>query len=108
DFRAHHHRRAIFHLTVMRRPIIMSRPRAVAASFGEGCFQMFESGDAHDLARAICELAADPALAERLVERAAAVNEPYRWSRQEPRYVAVVEGAARGGRVAAMLPVAAE
>ena len=33
-------------------------------------------------------------------------NEPYRWSRQEPRYVAVVEGAARGGRVAAMLPVA--
>ena len=108
DFRDLTHCSRMFDLIVMRKPVIMSRTRAVEASFGEGCFQLFESGDAHDLARAIRELAADPALAERLVARAALENEPYRWSRQEPRYVAVVEGAARGGRVAAMLPVAAE
>jgi glycosyltransferase involved in cell wall biosynthesis len=75
----------------MRKPALISRTRSVEECFPEECFQYFESGDAADLARAIRELYADPALGERLVERAASVNEPYRWPVQRKRYLDAIE-----------------
>jgi hypothetical protein len=75
----------------MRKPVVISRTRAVEAYFGSDCFRMFESGDEHDLARAIYDLYADPPLRDRLVRQATAVNEPYRWVHQRRRYVAIVE-----------------
>ena len=68
-------------------------------------FQMFESGNAHDLARAIRELHADPALGHRLARRASETSEPYRWVYQAKRYVDIVDhlivgGPARGGQTA--------
>lgn len=75
----------------MRKPAIVSRTRSVEAYFGASCFQMFTSDDEHDLARAIRELHADPGLGDRLVRRAASVNEPYRWPHQRDLYRGIVE-----------------
>ncbi|OLC04990.1 MAG: hypothetical protein AUI15_00350 [Actinobacteria bacterium 13_2_20CM_2_66_6] len=81
----------MFDLISMRRPVVISRTRAVEAYFGNECFQLFESGNEEDLARAIYELYADPDLRSRLVRHATAVNEPYRWVHQAGRYVDIAE-----------------
>jgi glycosyltransferase involved in cell wall biosynthesis len=94
-FRDLTHCNKMFDLIAMRRPAIVSRTRAVEAYFGEGCFAYFESGDEHGLAAAIRALHRDPALRERLAERAAAVAAPYRWDRQREIYRRVIECAAR-------------
>lgn len=95
-FRDLTHCNKMFDLVVMRKPVIISRTRAVEAYFGDECFQMFESGNERDLARAIYELYADPDLRERLVRRATEVSEPYRWTYQRERYLAVAERLAQG------------
>jgi len=81
----------MFDLVSLRKPVIISRTRAVEAYFGSECFQIFESGDEHDLADAIYAVYADPARRERLVRNATARNEPYRWAHQAERYVEIVE-----------------
>jgi glycosyltransferase involved in cell wall biosynthesis len=81
----------MFDLISMRKPVVISRTRAVEHYFGSDCFQLFESGNEEDLARAIRDLYADADLRQRLVERATAVNEPYRWIHEGSRYVAMVE-----------------
>jgi glycosyltransferase involved in cell wall biosynthesis len=90
-FRDLTHCNKMYDLVAMRRPLIISRTRAVEAYFGDGCFQMFESGNEHDLARAIYELYADPDLRDRLVRRASEVGEPYRWVHQREQYVGYLE-----------------
>jgi glycosyltransferase involved in cell wall biosynthesis len=94
----------MFDLISMRRPVVISRTRAVEAYFGTDCFQLFESGNEEDLARAIYELYADPDLRRRLVQRATAVNEPYRWVHQGRRYVEVAERLMAGVPIEAQLP----
>jgi glycosyltransferase involved in cell wall biosynthesis len=89
-FRDLTHCNKMYDLVTMRKPVIISRTRAVEAYFGEDCFRLFESGDAHDLARAIYDLYADPELRDRLVHRATTVGEPYRWTHQQARYVEIV------------------
>jgi glycosyltransferase involved in cell wall biosynthesis len=92
-FRDLTHCNKMFDFIAMRRPVVVSRTRAVEAYFPESCFAMFESGDEHDLARAIRSVYADPGLSDRLVARAAAVSEPYRWHRQRELYLRAVAGA---------------
>jgi len=87
----------MYDLVSMRRPVIISRTPAVEAYFGDGCFQMFESGNEHDLARAIHHVYIDPELRERLVQRASEVNERYRWVHERQRYVRIIEGLVSGG-----------
>jgi glycosyltransferase involved in cell wall biosynthesis len=70
----------------MRKPVICSRTRSVAAYFDDTCFQFFESDDPRDLARAIRELHANPMLAASMVERATETNEEYRWPNERIRY----------------------
>jgi glycosyltransferase involved in cell wall biosynthesis len=89
----------MFDFVTMRRPVIISRTRAVEAYFGDDAFELFGSGDAVDLARAIEALHSDPARRAALVARATERNEPYRWPHQERRYVEIVE------RLAARQPV---
>jgi glycosyltransferase involved in cell wall biosynthesis len=94
------HCNKMYDLVAMRRPVVTSRTRSVEAYFGDDCFEYFTAADAEDLARAIRALHADPALGERLVERAAEAVEPYRWPRQRERYQRYVLSAAsrsRGG-----------
>jgi glycosyltransferase involved in cell wall biosynthesis len=90
----------------MRRPVVLSRTRAVQAYFGDECFQLFESGNEQDLARAIYELYTDRSLGERLVRRAALVGEPYRWVHQRKHYVEIVERLACRGRAHESEPAA--
>ena len=94
-FRDLTHCNKMFDLVAMRRPAIVSRTRAVEAYFGDGCFAYFDSGDEHGLADAIRALHRDPRLRERMVERAAAVSAPYRWTRQRDIYRRVIECVAR-------------
>jgi glycosyltransferase involved in cell wall biosynthesis len=88
----------MFDFVSMRLPVVISRTKAVDAYFGEECFQLFESGDEHDLARAIYELYADPERRARLVKSATRVNEPYRWLHQRERYVDIVRRLISGRR----------
>jgi glycosyltransferase involved in cell wall biosynthesis len=90
-FRDLTHCNKMFDFIAMRRPAIVSRTRAVEAYFGEDCFALFESGDEHQLARAIRALHDDPQLGMDLVRRAAEVGAAYRWSHQRRVYQSVVE-----------------
>jgi glycosyltransferase involved in cell wall biosynthesis len=85
------HSNKMYDLIALRRPIVMSRTRAVEAYFDDDCFQLFESGNEHDLARAIYELYAHPETGRRIVAKAAKVGEPYRWVHQAKAYLAIVE-----------------
>jgi glycosyltransferase involved in cell wall biosynthesis len=90
-FRDLTHCNKMFDFIAMRRPAIVSRTRSVEAYFGRSCFLLFESGNPHDLARAIRTLYHDPALGDRLVRRATERSEPYRWSRQREVYQGIVQ-----------------
>jgi glycosyltransferase involved in cell wall biosynthesis len=94
-FRDLTHCNKMYDLIAMRRPAAISRTRSVESYFPEDCFAYFDADDPVDLARAIRELYADPGLGERLVERAAEVNEPYRWPRQRQIYRQSVESLLR-------------
>lgn len=89
-FRDLTHCNKMYEFIAMRVPVLISRTRSVEAYFPDTCFQFFDSDDAHDLARAIRELHADPELGRRLVTEAARVNEPYRWPDQRARYLRTV------------------
>jgi glycosyltransferase involved in cell wall biosynthesis len=84
----------MFDLVSLRKPVIISRTRAVEAYFGSDCFQLFESEDVAGLAEAIWAVYADGDLRERLVRNATARNESYRWVHQAKRYVEVIEALA--------------
>lgn len=90
-FRELTHCNKMFDFIAMRRPAIVSRTRAVEAYFGDDAFALFESGDEHDLARAIRALHADPRLGARLVTCAAEASAPYRWEHQRRIYQRIVE-----------------
>jgi glycosyltransferase involved in cell wall biosynthesis len=100
----------MFDLVSLRKPVIISRTRAVEAYFGSECFQIFESEDVTGLADAIYAVYADSSLRERLVQSATARNESYRWVHQAKRYVQIIEGLAarRGAAVSDALSEVAE
>ena len=80
----------MFEFVSMRKPVICSRTPAVQACFDETSFLYFDAADERDLARAIRQLHANPDLAARLVARATASNEPFRWPRQRELYLSVM------------------
>jgi len=102
------HSNKMYDLIALRKPVVTSRTRAVEAYFGDECFQLFESGNEEDLARAILELYEDPELRQRLVQRATEINEPYRWVHQAKHYVELVERLAGADTLGWSLPVAAD
>jgi glycosyltransferase involved in cell wall biosynthesis len=80
----------VFDFIVMGVPAAVSRTRSVEETFGEDCFELFESDETADLACAIRRLYRDPGHRARLAARAVQVAEPYRWPHQRARYLAVV------------------
>ena len=50
----------LFDFVAMRKPVVVSSTRSVRETFGEGCFELFASGDPVDLARAIRRIHDDP------------------------------------------------
>jgi glycosyltransferase involved in cell wall biosynthesis len=89
-FRDLTHANKMFDLIAMRTPAIVSRTRAVEAYFDDGCFAYFDSGDERGLADAIVALHDDPRLRQRLVRRASAVADAYRWEVQREVYRRVI------------------
>ena len=89
-FRDVTHCNKMFDFISMRKPALVSRTTAVEAYFGDDCFEMFESADATDLARAIRRLHGDTSRRAELVRNAAARNESYRWPHQRAHYLETV------------------
>jgi glycosyltransferase involved in cell wall biosynthesis len=81
---------------------VVSRTRSVLQTFGSSCFELFDSDDPEDLARAIRTLHADPERRQRLVRRAAEVAEPFRWTHQREVYRNIVERLLEPHRAAAL------
>jgi glycosyltransferase involved in cell wall biosynthesis len=92
----------MFDYIAMRKPLAVSRTRSVLQTFGSSCFELFDSDDPEDLARAIRTLHADPERRQRLVRRAAEVAEPYRWTHQREVYRNMVERLLEPRRPAAL------
>jgi len=90
------HCNKMYDLVAMRRPVITSRTRSVEAYFSDEAFLYFTADDPEDLARAIRRLHAEPALGDKLVQRAEEEVEPYRWPHQRARYQRYVLSAASG------------
>jgi glycosyltransferase involved in cell wall biosynthesis len=80
----------IFDFVLMRKPVISSRTRSVEEIFGPDCVELFESGDAHDLARAIRRVSRDADRRAEMVRCAETRAEPLQWARQRRIYRAVV------------------
>jgi hypothetical protein len=76
--------------------VITSRTRSVEAYFSDDAFLYFTADDPEDLARAIRQLHAEPALGDKLVKQAEEEVEPYRWPHQRERYQRYVLSAASG------------
>jgi glycosyltransferase involved in cell wall biosynthesis len=81
----------IFDFVLLRKPVISSRTSSVEEIFGPECVELFESGDAVDLARAVRTLYYDPERRHRMVRLAEAKAEPLQWSRQRLIYRDVVD-----------------
>ncbi|CAA9304184.1 MAG: hypothetical protein AVDCRST_MAG48-1574 [uncultured Friedmanniella sp.] len=81
----------IFDFVLMGKPVISSRTRSVEEIFGPECIEMFESDDAHDLARAIRQLFRDPERRVTMARLAEAKAAPLQWSAQRLVYRGVVE-----------------
>jgi glycosyltransferase involved in cell wall biosynthesis len=91
----------MYDFIAMRTPAVVSRTTSVEDYFGDGCFEMFRSGDEADLARAILRLAQDPDRHPQLTEKAAEAASGHRWPVQRERYLGVVSrlvGAGDAGR----------
>jgi glycosyltransferase involved in cell wall biosynthesis len=87
----------MYEFITMLKPVVIARTRSVEWYYDDSCFSLFESDDAHGLACAVRQLWDDPVAAQRLVRRAAAVNEPYRWPWQAQVYRRAVDTLLAGG-----------
>lgn len=80
----------MFDFVAMGKPVVSSRTRAVEQTFGGSCVELFESGDARDLARVLRRLSRDPGRRRELARRATQVAVGYQWPRQREIYAAVI------------------
>lgn len=80
----------MFDFIALGTPMAVSITKSVEETFGDGCFEPFQSGDAHDLARAVRRLHDEPELAAKYASRAAEVVRPLSWPVQRQRYLEVV------------------
>jgi glycosyltransferase involved in cell wall biosynthesis len=97
----------MFDYIAMGKPVVSSRTRSVEETFGPSSVELFESGDAADLARALRRLYRSPQRRTELAARAREVAAAYQWSRQREIYRGVVDGliTSRAGRATPRRPV---
>ena len=88
----------MYEYIAMRKPTIVGRTRSVEVYFDGAAFALFESDDPVDLARAIREVAADPARRRTMVDEAVRQGQAHRWPPNRDRYLSVIEAciASRG------------
>ena len=82
------HTTKMFEFIAMRKPVIISRTRAVEEFFGpdNSCLKYSESGDEKDLARCVLELYKDPETREKMVKNAYAKFESVHWEKMQEDY----------------------
>lgn len=80
-----------FEYIAMKKPVIISRIKAVETYFGENAGVFFESENEKDLAHCILELYRNPAKRKSLVRKASKVYEKYRWANMKKEYLRVYE-----------------
>jgi glycosyltransferase involved in cell wall biosynthesis len=88
----------MFDFIGMRKPMVISRTRAVEENFGDACLEMFTSDDPTDMARAIRRLHADPGLRRELADEALRRSQRFSWREQRERYQRLL-GALTAGRL---------
>lgn len=81
----------LYDFVAVGRPAVVSRTRSVEEYYGEGCFELFESGDADSLADAFRRLADDPDRRRALTDEASRRAVGHRWSVSRARFLAVVD-----------------
>ncbi len=82
------HTNKMFELIAMKKPVIISKTRAVEEFFGpdDSCLKFFESGDEKGLARRILELYQHPETRAKMVKNAYAKFESVRWEKMQEVY----------------------
>ncbi len=82
------HTNKMFELISMRKPVVITRTRAVEEFFGsdDSCLKYFESENVEDLARCIYELYLDPKKRETMVRNAYEKFEKVRWEIMKEEY----------------------
>lgn len=81
------HTNKMFEYMALRRPVIMSRLDAVAAYMHDDAALYFQSGNAHELAERLVDVARDPQSAEARVRRASALYNEHRWENEKREYL---------------------
>ena len=84
-----------YEYAAMARPVVASRLPMVERTFGDDVVT-YTAGDADDLALALLRLVDDPGGREALVARALERVRRLAWEREAPRYLALVDGLAKG------------
>jgi glycosyltransferase involved in cell wall biosynthesis len=82
------HTNKMFELIAMKKPVIISKTRAVEEFFSpdNSCLKFFESGDEKGLAGCILELYNNPEKREKMVKNAYAKFESVRWEKMQEVY----------------------
>lgn len=82
------HTNKMFELIAMKKPVIISKTRAVEEFFSpdSSCLKFFESGDEKGLAKCILDLYKDPETREKMVKNAYAKFESVRWEKMQEVY----------------------
>jgi glycosyltransferase involved in cell wall biosynthesis len=81
------HTNKMFEYMALRRPVIMSRLDAVAAYMTDDAALYFDSGNHHELADRLVEIARDPRAAEARVQRANDLYNEHRWENEKQQYL---------------------
>lgn len=82
------HTNKMFELIAMRKPVVITRTRAVEGFFGsdDSCLKYFESGNERDLARCVLELYQDPRKREIMIRNSYEKFESVRWETMQEEY----------------------
>jgi len=82
------HTNKMFEFVAMKRPVVISRTKAVEDFFGadDSCFEYFEPSNEHDLARAIIELHKKPDRREQMVKNSYRKFESVSWDIVKENY----------------------
>jgi glycosyltransferase involved in cell wall biosynthesis len=85
------HTSKMFDYMAIRKPIVMTRVKAVEEYFDDSSLQFFTTGDAEDLARAVLELYQNPQRRRELVANAGLIYDRNKWSVQSVAYCETME-----------------
>lgn len=82
----------LFEHVALKKPVAVSRLRAIQESFGESCLLYFTPGSHEDLARCVCDFYAHPENSARAIKNAYLRYQALSWSETKNVYVELING----------------